>query len=234
MDTFFLLCAVFGGTIMLLQFALTVFGIGGHGGDLQGGDLGDGGLSHAGGDVSGHGDFTGHDPSMSQDGGAYDGHDSSSAHDSTHHDRHDTVWFFKIITFQTLVAAVAFFGIGGKAALEADAPPLMAVLVAAGVGFAAMNGVYYLVRSLNRFNADGTAQIERAVGEQAVVYLPVPATNSGAGKIHLTLQNRFTELQAVTSKDRLSTGTKVKITRVLSSDTVEVEPLISAEIPSHA
>jgi len=231
MDMFFLLCAIVGGTVMLLQFALTVFGLGTHHAGGFGGDAGHSGMGHASGaDLSGsHTDIAGHDPSASHDrSSGYDGHDSGN---SQHHQ--DTVWFFKIITFQTLVAAVAFFGIAGKAALEADVPPLTAIVVALGVGFGAMNGVYYLVRSLNKFNADGTAQISRAVGQQGVVYLPVPGSNAGAGKIHLNLQNRFTELQAMTPKDRLASGTKIKITRVLGPDTVEVEPLIEAEIPSH-
>ena len=216
MDTFFLLCAVIGGTVMLLQFALALFGMGHHGGgDFSGGDVG-------------HGDFAGHDASISHDGSS--SHDGS--HDSAHHG--DTIWLFKIITFQTLVAGIAFFGIGGKAALDAEVQPLMALIIAGGVGFGAMNAVYYLVRAMNKFNADGTMQIDRAVGQEGIVYLPVPGSNAGAGKIHVNLQNRFTELQAMTSKDRLPAGTKIKITRVLGSDMVEVEPLIEAEIASHA
>jgi hypothetical protein len=242
MDTFFLLCAVIGGTIMLLQFALTVFGLGGHHsqGDFSGGDIGHAGTGHGmSADLSGsHGQYSGVDSAAGHDASLGDSHSGShdpAAHDQATHDQqqHDTVWFFRIITFQTLVAAVAFFGIAGRAAREADVPPITALLIAAGVGFAAMNAVYYLVRSLNKFNADGTLQISRAVGLQGTVYLPIPGAHAGAGKIHMTLQNRMVELQATTLQDRLPSGAKVKVISVVGPDTVQVERLIEAEIASH-
>src|SRR5690348_8403354 len=104
MDTLFLLCAIVGGTILLLQFGMTLLGMGGdHGHDGSGMDVGGHDLtSDFSGDVhsGGHHDVGGHEA----------GHDAvheSSGGDHTHdQSQHGTVWFFKIITFQTLVAAV--------------------------------------------------------------------------------------------------------------------------------
>lgn len=226
MDTLFLLCAIIGGTILLLQFGMTVLGIGG--------DHGDG--SDAGVDVGNH-DFSGeghhdvgHDASHSDAGG----HESSSgdhAHDGS---EHSTVWFFKVITFQTLVAAVAFFGFAGKAAQAAKLSDVSALVLALAAGFGAMYGVYYLIRGLHKFNADGTVQIARAVGLPGTVYIPIPASNAGAGKIQMNLQNRVIEFQAMTAQDRLPSGAKVRVVGVIGPDTVEVERLIEAETKVHA
>jgi hypothetical protein len=106
-------------------------------------------------------------------------------------------------------------------------------MIAVGAGAAAMYGVYYLIRFLHKFNADGTVRLGRAVGHSGIVYLPVPAANAGTGKIHLNLQNRTVELQAMTSQERLPSGTKVTVIGLIGSDTVQVERLIEAEIPSH-
>src|SRR5262245_38198707 len=231
METVFLLCAVIGGTIMVLQFALTVLGIGGHHGD--GSDFGS-----AGADMSGHGAAdlgSGHGLAVG-DGHLAADHHAAASHDATHDttsDRRGTVWFFMVVTFQALVAAIAFFGVSGRAALAADVAPSKAALIAIAMGLAAMYCVYYLVRMLHAFNADGTVRIEGALGQVATVYIPIPAANAGAGKIQMNLQNRVIEFEAMTAQDRLPCGAKVTIVGLLGPDTVAVERLIESEVPSH-
>jgi hypothetical protein len=223
METLFLLCAIIGGTVLVLQFAMTVLGIGG--------DHGDGG--DAGVDVGSH-DFSGDVHGGHHDAGGHDGAAHDSAAGDHAHDQHSTVWFFKVITFQTLVAAVAFFGIAGKAAQSADLSDVTSLIIALGTGVAAMYGVYYMIRGLHKFNADGTVQIGRAIGQPATVYIPIPASNSGAGKVQMNLQNRIIEFQAMTHhQERLPSGAKVKVIGVIGPDTVEVERLIEAEMHNH-
>jgi hypothetical protein len=79
------------------------------------------------------------------------------------------------------------------------------------------------MRSLARLQSDGTVRIERAVGRAGTVYLRIPGGRSSAGKIHLMLQNRTVEYQAITTGTELPTGTPVKVVAVVGPDTVEVE-----------
>ena len=55
------------------------------------------------------------------------------------------------------------------------------------------------------------------------MYLRIPGAKAGAGKVHLMLQNRTVEYQAVTAGAELPTGAPVKVVAVVNSDTVEVE-----------
>jgi hypothetical protein len=55
------------------------------------------------------------------------------------------------------------------------------------------------------------------------VYLRVPAAKAGTGKVHLMLQNRTVEYQAVTVGAELPTGAPIRVVGVVNSDTVEVE-----------
>jgi hypothetical protein len=87
-----------------------------------------------------------------------------------------------------------------------------------------MYGVHFLMQGLHKLRSDGTIQIDRALGEQATVYLTIPGENSGCGKIHLNLQNRLVEFQASTPRQKLPTGARVVVTRIVGPDTVEVEP----------
>ena len=132
-------------------------------------------------------------------------------------------WFLGVLTVKTVVAALTFFGIGGKIALNSGANEWSALGIAVVSGAIAVYLVAMLVRSLHGLRADGTARIERAVGRPGTVYLRIPGERAGAGKVHLNLQNRTVEYQAVTAGSELPTGTQVKIVAIVNADTVEVE-----------
>jgi hypothetical protein len=149
------------------------------------------------------------------DGSDGDAHDGGGAHGGN--------WFLGVLTFKTAIAALTFFGIGGKIAMNSGADDWAAVGIAIACGAAALYLVGMLMRSLHKMKSDGTARIERAVGHPATVYLRIPGSRAGAGKVHLNLQNRTVEYQAVTPGAELPTGAQVKVIAVVNADTVEVE-----------
>lgn len=219
----FLVCAALGGTILVCQFVLTAIGLGG---DLEVHDGGGGDMLH--GDMGGHGgaDFAGHTDvdgsGLHPDGGAaYETHANATSHASTH--------LLGMISFRTVVAALAFFGIAGLASQGAGLSPPVTVVIALTAGFGAMYGVYWVMRSLWLLQAEGTARVQGAVGKLGTVYLRVPGYNQGSGKIQINLQNRTMEYTAVTAGDAIPTGAKVVVVDVVSPDTVEVEPALEPE-----
>jgi hypothetical protein len=151
------------------------------------------------------------------DGGGDAGHDTSADHD------HGGNWFVGILTVKTVTAAVAFFGLGGLTAIYYGAPEPAALGVAVGSAVAALYIVAVLMKSLHQLRAEGTVRMDRAVGQAGTVYLRVPAGRTGPGKVHLSLQNRTVEYQAVTAGAELATGTPVRVVAIVGPDTVEVE-----------
>ncbi|AWM40903.1 hypothetical protein GobsT_05320 [Gemmata obscuriglobus] len=131
---------------------------------------------------------------------------------------------FGMLSVRALTSALLFFGLGGMTARYYGADELAAFGTALGAGA----GVLYLVatalRAMKRLRSDGTVRVERAVGTTGTVYLRVPGERAGSGKVHLALQNRTVEYQAVTAGGELPTGRPVKVVAVVSADTVEVEP----------
>jgi hypothetical protein len=151
------------------------------------------------------------------------GHDHDTDHDTDHdHDGHGN-GLFGMLTVRTVTAAVLFFGLGGLTARYYGAEELPAFGVALGAGALALYSVAMIMQSLKGLKADGTVRIDRAVGCTGTVYLRIPGAKAGAGKVHLQLQNRTVEYQAVTAGDELPTGKPIKVVAVVNSDTVEVE-----------
>ena len=211
MAPFFLICAAVGGVILFCQLVMTVLGFAGDMVDVDvpddfdgGGDLDLGGDVDAGGDIDMDGDVA----------------------DVAHH---DTSWLFGVLSFRTLVAAFTFFGLLGLVARGAGATEPIQVLVGLAGGVGAMYGVYYMMRTIYSLKSEGTVRVGHTVGRHGTVYLRVPAHESGTGKVQLSVQKRTMEYLAMTPGDELPTGTKVKVVRVITSNTVEVEPVLEPE-----
>lgn len=140
----------------------------------------------------------------------------------------DSSWLFGVISFRTLVAAAAFFGLAGLAMESAGQGWGVQFVVAAAAGLSAMYGVHWIVRAMTRLGQDGTLKIASAIGREGTVYVPIPANKANAGKVQLKVQNRLVEYEAVTSgPQKLATGTKVQVVGI-SGSTLEVEPLSAA------
>ena len=195
MQTLFLLSTLFGGTVFVLQFVLAVIGFGAEEFDVPD-DLAGGDAVDLGGDP---GDVA---------------------------DTHGSTWLFGVISFRTVVAALTFFGLSGLAASSGGLSDPLSLLIAVAAGLAAMYGVHYIMQALYRLRHDGTVRIERTVGERATVYIPIPPNHSGLGKIQIRTQGRIMEYAAQThAAHRLSTGSTVRVVKVLSPITLEVEPV---------
>ena len=211
----FLICAAVGGTVFVCQFVLAVIGAGAEGLDLASDMPHD--IPH---DIP---HDVPHDVSGHMGGDA--GHDTAHGHIGS-------TWLFGVISFRTVVAALTFFGLAGLASRSGSLSAPVSLLIATCAGAAALYGVHFLMQSLYRLRADGTAQIRRTVGERGTVYVPIPPNNEGLGKIQIRTQGRIMEYAARTrGPNKLRTGTTVEVVEILSPMTVEVEP-VDAVVPA--
>jgi len=196
-------------------------------GDDGSGDLGSG-------DVGADADL-----SMDVDGfdGAIDGVDGLDAD-------HQTTWshaadvdvghpdasrIFEILSFRSVVAAVAFFGFAGKASLASELSDSQSLLIGLAAGGAAMYGIYWIMLQIYRLRTSGNENINNAIGQSARVNVAIPKQGDGAGKVQLVLQNRSVEYEAVTSEERpFKSGDQVVVVDILGPSKVLVES--SAEL----
>ena len=128
----------------------------------------------------------------------------------------------QLFSVRALSAGVAFFGVGGLAGLRLGVPVLVAVGIAVVAAAISAAGVAVLMRSMHRLEGDQSFRLTNAVGLSGEVYLGIPARRSGTGKIHLTVQERLVELDAMTSEDGIATGTRVLVVDAIAPATVMV------------
>lgn len=153
-------------------------------------------------------------------------HDAGSIDDPGNLDHldHDSSGVFGVLSFRTVVAALAFFGFAGLGGQTSGWSETTTFAVALAVGGVALYAVYRLGLLLARLQSDETVDPRRSVGCTGSVYLRVPAARSGVGKVQISQQGRTMEYEAVTRGGELQVGEAIVVVGHVESDTVEVAP----------
>lgn len=129
----------------------------------------------------------------------------------------------------TVRGMVAFFSVGGWAGLSAYSltdNALAAIITALIFGTLALLLVAWFFKWAASLNANGVMNVDSAVGKVGEVYITVPANMSGTGKVNVIIQQRLSEMDAVTNCDRpLKFGERVKVTGISMGNTLIVEPI---------
>ena len=121
------------------------------------------------------------------------------------------------VSIFTIKTVTAFFAVGSwsgllTCTLASDKLQWLAVIVALVAGTAAMLAMAFCLRAIMKLQCNGAFQIEKIVGQQATVYVSIPPSRSGRGKITMTAQGKFVELDAVTDLEcRLAVDEVVEI-----------------------
>jgi hypothetical protein len=198
----YFICAVFGGTLMVLQLVMMIVGVG----DTDSSDFDSGG--DVGGDSIGDADSDGVSGT--------DGDSSIAGHSHT-------ADIFKVLSIRTIIAGITFFGLGGLAGLTGGMSKPVSVILAISSSLIAIYFVYYLYLSVANLKSDGSISSKTLVGSFGNVYIKIPASGTGIGKVLVNQQERTMEYEAMTAGNELKAGTPIVVVCIVSPTTVEVK-----------
>ncbi len=173
--------------VLLIQTILLFIGIGEDGGgdDLSGPDM------DVEGDVGGDGIFEG------------DGD----------HDLDPTGFAdLRIFTLRGIIAFFVVFGWVGIVMEAANVALYVTIPVAILCGFLTMVALAFLLRAVMKLRNDGNIDNKNAIGRAGIVYLTIPPSRSGEGKIQILLQGSYVERNAVTDESEpIPTGCEIVV-----------------------
>ncbi|MFA6627912.1 MAG: hypothetical protein WCQ80_01570 [Bacilli bacterium] len=103
----------------------------------------------------------------------------------------------------TLRGALAFLGIGGWGALifEPITGSIWSTVIGIVLGALAAVLLAYALRVAMKLESSGNLDYDNAIGQTATVYLRIPKKRTGKGKVTLTIQERFIEIDAITDEE---------------------------------
>ena len=118
----------------------------------------------------------------------------------------------RIFTVRGIVAFFVVFGWVGMVMDGAGISLAITIPVAIVCGFAMMLALAFLFRAILKLRNDGNADNRNAVGTSGKVYLTIPPSRSGAGKVNIMLQGAYVERNAVTDDETaITTGCEVVV-----------------------
>lgn len=128
---------------------------------------------------------------------------------------------FELFTFRNLINFLLGFGWTG-AAFYGKINDYVLVMTAALVGIIFVGLFFFIIKQFLKLQEDNTFSIQKAVGKIATVYITIPAQKTGKGKVQLSINGSFHELNAITENDEIVSGESVKVLKA-ENDTLIVE-----------
>ncbi len=179
--------------LMFIQIIMMLIGLSHSDGSDFDADVGDG---------ADGGDFIDLDgdgiPDSLQDG--LFGDHAPDPHGEFHSDTH-TDSGFRLISFRSVVAALAVFGWTGLVMLKSGVGATVTLVSSFAIGVLVMTTVGFIFMWLFRLQSDGTINIKNGLGASGTVYLKIPPNRQGQGKVNIVIQGTYTELTAVTDEE---------------------------------
>lgn len=130
------------------------------------------------------------------------------------------------ISIFTVKSLTAFFAVGSwsgllTCSLASENLQWLSVIIAIIAGAIALTLVAVALHALKKLQCNGAVQYDKLVGQRATVYVSVPPSRSGRGKITLNAQGKFMEVDAVTDEtEKLTVDEVVEIVSTENECTV--------------
>ncbi len=132
-----------------------------------------------------------------------------------------------LFTVRGIVSLFCVAGWSGIVFVDIGLDSTLSIFLALICGIAAMVGIAYLMKAVLKLQSSGNIQIGLALGKIGEVYIPIPPRGQGRGKINITLQDRFLEVDAISVSDEgFKTGDTVRVVSTDDSGLVVVEKVI--------
>ncbi len=121
-----------------------------------------------------------------------------------------------LFTLKGITAFLSFGGWTGLLILQMNEKNIaLAVILSLVVGVFAMILIALAMRGISKLQCDGTLDKDKLIGKEASVYVSIAPSRTGRGKITLTAQGAYRELDAVTDEEnRIPVDERVIISEV--------------------
>ena len=128
-----------------------------------------------------------------------------------------------LFTIKNLIGFLVGFGWTGVCFYNSISSPILLILVAFIVGCLFIGIFVVIYKQTKKLEHNGAFKIDEVKDTIVSVYLRIPATGSGKGKVQVSQNGSVHELDALTDGDEIPSGAKVKIVEIIDNETVKVE-----------
>ncbi|NLV52867.1 MAG: serine protease [Bacteroidales bacterium] len=128
-----------------------------------------------------------------------------------------------LFSIKNFINFIVGFGWGGVCLSEVVQSKWILSILAFLVGVAFVFMFFLIKKQTRKLEHNGAFNIEDCVGKTVDVYLRIPASKSGKGKVQVSINGSIQELEAMTEGEGIASGKKVNVLAVIDRATVLVE-----------
>lgn len=132
---------------------------------------------------------------------------------------------FQLFSLRNLINFLLGFSWGGISLWNTIENKTILIVVALLIGISFLVFFLVVMRQLAKMQEDNTVHIEHAINKTGSVYLTIPESKSGFGKIQISIRGSQREYQAVTRGEALPSGTAIRVIEILDDNLCLVEKL---------
>jgi len=132
---------------------------------------------------------------------------------------------FQLFSLLDLINFLLGFSWTGISFYNSIANHTVLILVALAVGLVFVGLFFIVIRQVQKFAEDNSFKYTATLNRTAEVYLTIPENKSGKGKIMISVNGAFHELEAMTENEKIQTGAVVKVVKIENEHILIVETI---------
>jgi len=132
---------------------------------------------------------------------------------------------FQLFSLRNLINFLLGFSWTGISLYFSIPNRMILLLLAIAVGVFFVYIFFVVIKQIMRLAEDDSFKYSNTLNKTAQVYLTIPGKKKGKGKIMISIKGSFHELDAMTEKESIPTGSTVKVVKIENSDILIVETI---------
>lgn len=130
---------------------------------------------------------------------------------------------FQLFSLRNLINFLLGFSWTGISFYTTISNKTALIFLALGIGCLFVYMFFIIIRQVQKLAEDNSFKLSSTLNKSAEVYLTIPEHKKGKGKIMLSVNGAYHELEAMTESERIPTGSVVKVVRIENNNVLIVE-----------
>lgn len=132
---------------------------------------------------------------------------------------------FQLFSLRNLINFLLGFSWTGISFYETVSNKTMLIVLSLAVGVLFVYLFFAIIRQVQKLAEDNSFKIANTLNKTAEVYLTIPENKKGKGKIIISVNGAFHELEAMTENDKIQSGSIVKVAKIENNNILIVETI---------
>ena len=121
---------------------------------------------------------------------------------------------FQLFSLRNLINFLLGFSWTGISFYTTISNTTLLILISLGVGMLFLYSFFLIIKQVQKLAEDNSFKLANTIDKTAEVYLTIPENKKGKGKIMISVNGAFHELEAMTEQEKIQSGSVVKVVKI--------------------